>query len=270
MATVGEELRSERLRQGLQVAEIAAAIKIRPELLEAIEAGHFEMLPGGAYRRSFLRQYAHQLGLDETATIASFHEQYQEPPVALPVPPPDKPSQSWRLVGALLALVLSAVVFRLVVNSSTTSGPLASIVEHATTAPTPAPAATVPAPQPSTYAQSVPNTQNVQADQNIPVRALRVAFSATEPVWVSVKCDGAQAFAGTLEGSQTTKTFDASTLVTVLVGNAGGLSILLNGKSVGPLGAHGEIEQVELTPSGVRRVPRRPAVRPSGDTVPQI
>jgi hypothetical protein len=65
------------------------------------------------------------------------------------------------------------------------------------------------------------------------------------------------------------KTFDASSLVTVLVGNAGGLTILLNGKPVGPLGGHGEIQQVELTPTGVRHARRHAGHSPDSDTIPQ-
>jgi cytoskeletal protein RodZ len=262
MESVGEVLRSERLRRGLQVVEIAAATKIRPDLLEAIESGHFDLLPGGAYRRNFLRLYARELGMDEDATIASFHEQYADPPVELPAPGPDPPSQALRLAGALLALVLSSVGYRLVVDSpATSSGERATVAapKPTTAAITPAPAPP-PAPVPATY------PQNTAAE---PPRALRVAFSASEPVWVSVKCDGTQAFVGTLEGTQI-KTFDASSLVTVLVGNAGGLTILLNGKPVGPLGGHGEIQQVELTPSGVRHARRHAASSPGSDTIPQV
>ena len=264
MASVGEVLRSERLRQGLQVAEIAAATRIRPDLLEAIEAGHFDLLPGGSYRRNFLRLYARQLGLNEDSTIALFHEQYADPPVELPAPVPDRPSHSLRLAGALLALVLSGAVYRLAVNNPATSSGDTATVAAPSSAPSPAPAAVgtaareAPAPAPAPYPQN---------PQSEPPRALRVAFSATEPVWVSVKCDGAQAFVGTLEGADV-KTFDASTMVTVLVGNAGGLTILLNGKPVGPLGGHGEIQQVELTPSGVRHARRRPP-SPDRDTIPQ-
>ena len=268
MASVGELLRSERLRKGLQVTEIAAATKIPPDLLEAMEAGQFDLLPAGAYRRSFLRQYAHTLGLDEAATIASFHEQYLDPPVELPAPGPDPPSRFLRLAGALLALVSSVVVYQLAVNTPPTSGE-----ERGTVAP-PRPAAVAagaPAPSPAVVAAGVPGAPTpppAPPPQTDPVRPVRVEFSATEPVWVSVKCDGAQTFVGTLEVPQM-KTFDAARQVTVLVGNAGGLTILLNGRPVGPLGGHGEIQQVELTPSGVRRMPRPPATPPGANTIPQ-
>ena len=94
------------------------------------------------------------------------------------------------------------------------------------------------------------------ADKNAATDApVRVAFTATEPVWLSVKCDGAQSYTGTLLGTET-KTFEASNAVTAVIGNAGGVTISLNGKPFGPVGAHGEIRTLELTPSGAHGLPR--------------
>jgi cytoskeletal protein RodZ len=252
VASVGETIRSERLRQGLRVVEIAKATKIRPDLLEAIEAGHFDELPAGAYRRSFLRQYAHALGLDEEAAVASFHEEYQDPPVELPAPVPDPPSQSLRRIAVLAALAISIVIYRYAVSGAIAAG---GVVAGVVLPPAPALRAPARAPAPPVMQQAV-------QPENTPVSSVRVEFSATEPVWVSVKCDGADTFTGTLAGAQA-KTFAASSEVTVLVGNAGGLTIHLNGKPVGPLGARGEIQMVEFTPNGVRRMPRRPAPAPA-------
>jgi cytoskeletal protein RodZ len=257
---VGETLRSERLRQGLQLSAITSTTKIPRDYLEAIEAGRLDLLPGGAYRRSFLRQYAHSLGLDEEATIASFHEQYEDPPVALPPPVPDRPSERWKLVGALLALVISFLVYRAAVNARATPG------TDIATAALPLP------PAGETAHHATPDTQRApaqgEAARSDAAQPLRVTFSVTEPVWLSVQCDGAETFTGTLEGAQT-KTFEALRQVTVVVGNAGGLAIQFNERRLGPLGGHGEIQTVEFSASGVRRVPRRPATLPGGDAVPQ-
>ena len=64
---------------------------------------------------------------------------------------------------------------------------------------------------------------------------MQVAFTATEPVWVSVRSDGTRAYSGTLEGRQS-REFGASKKMTVLIGNAGALEVSLNGKPVGPIG----------------------------------
>jgi cytoskeleton protein RodZ len=73
--------------------------------LEAIENGHFDSLPGGAYRSSFLRQYARALDLDEIEVLASFHQQYQEPALPLPKPPP---SHKRSVLGLLWVPVAAA------------------------------------------------------------------------------------------------------------------------------------------------------------------
>jgi hypothetical protein len=86
---------------------------------------------------------------------------------------------------------------------------------------------------------------------------MRVAFSASEPVWVSIRSDGARTYTGTI-GGQESKEFGASRRMTVLVGNAGALEISLNGKQVGPIGPRGEIRLLVLTPRGAHVVPRTP------------
>ena len=92
---------------------------------------------------------------------------------------------------------------------------------------------------------------------------MRVTFTATEPVWMSVKCDGNATYTGTLIGPET-KTFEASNAVTVLIGNAGGVAIALNGKSIGPVGAHGETRSLEITPTGAHPIPRQASAKTAG------
>jgi cytoskeleton protein RodZ len=70
MTSIGECLRSERLRRNLQLEQIANELKISARMLAAIEAEDFEKLPGGVFAKSFVRQYAHVLGLDEEEMAA--------------------------------------------------------------------------------------------------------------------------------------------------------------------------------------------------------
>ena len=64
MASIGTTLREERIRLGLGIDEVEADTKIRAKYLMALEDERFEALPGTAYARAFLRDYAEQLGLD--------------------------------------------------------------------------------------------------------------------------------------------------------------------------------------------------------------
>ncbi len=90
MTSIGETLRRERLRRGLQLEQIASETKIGLHLLQAMEADQFDRLPGGVFTRSFLRQYAHTLGVDEDEVIASLKEQFELPADPLPEPPPQR------------------------------------------------------------------------------------------------------------------------------------------------------------------------------------
>jgi cytoskeleton protein RodZ len=64
MASIGTTLREERIRLGLGIDEVESETKIRAKYLMALEDERFEALPGTAYARAFLRDYAEQLGLD--------------------------------------------------------------------------------------------------------------------------------------------------------------------------------------------------------------
>jgi cytoskeleton protein RodZ len=52
-------------RRGLELTQIEADTCIRARYLRALEDERFELLPGTAYVRGFLRTYARYLGLDE-------------------------------------------------------------------------------------------------------------------------------------------------------------------------------------------------------------
>ena len=129
----------------------------------------------------------------------------------------------------------------------------ASRSEGAAGAPSPARPESTPPPQAPTP-QPTPHVASPEPTPSpLPVH---VAFTATEPVWISVKCDGNVTFAGRLEVTQS-RTFDATNAVTALIGNLGGVQVSVNGRPIGPLGAHGEVQAVELTTNGVRRITRR-------------
>ena len=70
MTSVGETLRRERLRRNLELEQIAHELRISRRFLEAIEEERFDRLPGPVFAKSFVRQYARVLGLDEQELAA--------------------------------------------------------------------------------------------------------------------------------------------------------------------------------------------------------
>jgi len=83
MRSVGETLRAERLKRNLTLDQISRELKISTRFLDAIEAGEFNKLPGGVFTRSFVRQYARLLGLDEEE-LADQVQRVLAPPLEVP------------------------------------------------------------------------------------------------------------------------------------------------------------------------------------------
>src|SRR5687768_2243761 len=69
MPSAGELLRDERLKRNKSLGDIAAQTRISSRYLQAIETDRLEELPGDFFYRSFLRQYATALQLDDRSTL---------------------------------------------------------------------------------------------------------------------------------------------------------------------------------------------------------
>lgn len=61
-----------RQRSGRTLEQIADTTKISIRFLRAIEAEEFGQLPGGIFSRSYLRQYAEQIGLESTGLLETY------------------------------------------------------------------------------------------------------------------------------------------------------------------------------------------------------
>lgn len=66
----GETLRSAREAQGISIQEAAYSLKLNARQIEAIESGRFDLLPGTAFTRGFLRNYARLLKIDPAPLLA--------------------------------------------------------------------------------------------------------------------------------------------------------------------------------------------------------
>jgi cytoskeleton protein RodZ len=64
MFQIGESLREARARRGFTPADVHKAIRIRERYLTALEEERWDMLPGEAYTKGFLRTYSEYLDLD--------------------------------------------------------------------------------------------------------------------------------------------------------------------------------------------------------------
>jgi cytoskeleton protein RodZ len=113
----------------------------------------------------------------------------------------------------------------------------------------PSPPAPVAPPTGNPPAQSgaAPNSEASRVNPNAQVK-LQLT-TAEEPVWVLARADGKYLFSGTLEANQT-RSIEGNDAVTLRIGNAGGVTIMLNGKPIGALGPKGQVREVQFTSGG--------------------
>lgn len=71
---IGEMLRATRESRGESLSEAALALKLTQRQVEAMESGRFDLLPGTAFARGFLRNYARHLGVDPAAVMTAIEQ----------------------------------------------------------------------------------------------------------------------------------------------------------------------------------------------------
>lgn len=169
MLEIGSTLRVARERQGLQLSRVEGETRIRARYLQALENERFDLLPGRAYGRAFLRTYSTYLGLQPQPLVDEFEQRVPAEELLLPPPPPPRRRRVPRAaLAALAAAVLALLVAWL---ESTESGPRSPTRPSS---PSPAaPAAAQPAPPPRVTAK--------------PARAVLVLVAARGPCWVSAR-----------------------------------------------------------------------------------
>lgn len=275
MTSVGEKLRRERIRQGIDLTALAADLRINLKYLEAIESSDPAGLPGGFFYRSFVRQYANALGMDGRALEAELEQVREaEAPTlyaaleAAPFPvkqldPIVSESNRKLANGRTWAYVL--LLAGVLVGCSAFYGwwhRLESGERTVAQAPQNQPASTVAAvPNESATVERVANDPaQVQAPQvsvsqeTGPDDKVVITVSVREKTWLAISSDGKQVFSGILEPSQK-KILGGKSKAWMRVGNAGGLEITWNGKAIGPIGPRGQVRTVLFTPENYQILP---------------
>jgi cytoskeleton protein RodZ len=160
----GAKLRAARERKGVSLRQIATATKISIAALEALERNDISRLPGGIFRRAFVRSYASEVGLDPEATIQDFIAQFPQDTVTAGHPTSDQVfdnetfESDRRISTTFLGLLVICVPLAGAVVYFSTAGRRASSPTAVTAVtPPPAPAPSVsPSAQPETPVAAQP------------------------------------------------------------------------------------------------------------------
>ena len=88
MKITGELLKSERLRQGLSVQDVAFSLKLSSKIVAAIEVGQVDELPAKTFVRGFVKSYAQLLKIDVDQVMRQFQEEMGSTQPMPKTPPP--------------------------------------------------------------------------------------------------------------------------------------------------------------------------------------
>ena len=245
--SLGQTISAARSEAGLTIEQVSERTRIRGTVIRAIENDDFSLCGGDVYARGHVRSIAAVVGVDSVPLIAQFDAEHGViPPTATEVfeaetsTTRERRAPNWSAVMAaalVIAVGLVAVqVFKSDSNgnrgTTTVANPTPSISERTTSQ------TSAPEQQPTEVAQA-PRDEVV----------LKVSALPDNLSWVQVSAaDGAVLFSGTLAHGEA-KTFRDHKELHVVVGNAAGVGLVVNGTDLGTPGSSGEVARLTFTPN---------------------
>lgn len=278
MGQLGALLREARERQGITLEQVEKVTRIRRVFLEALEEERFADLPGEAYAKGFVRNYALFLGLNPEEALAAYRATAGVSPKVktrrvLDRPLAQRPPRNMGAAIFLFAMVALALGLAgwyvysrfylgtdplpaLKVAKSPTAAPVRVVTLTPALSPTPFQVPTTAQPTatatetatltPSAYPTETPTATPTPSPTPMPITGVRVEVEVVAKTYVEVELDGKKAFVGILEEGDS-RVWSAEREFWMRVGNAAGLRLRVNGVEVGPLGKEGEVLNVRYT-----------------------
>jgi cytoskeletal protein RodZ len=247
MAALGEEFRSAREARGLTLSDVAEQIHIRSVYLNAIENEEWKAIGAPVYVRGFIRTYARFLGLDAEDAVARFNqaapaERATVSAVTTMADDRDRSGPSiWAILGTLVAAVLVVFVayeYWQYAHGNGSQGPVAA----ASTAPQPA-GGSAGSETPAAGASAIPSAKPSASPASLARHQL--AIRLTQRSWLRVTVDGATKLEG-IYPAGTARTFSGN-VADVRAGNAGGVTLVVNGRPPASMGKEGDVVEQRYT-----------------------
>jgi cytoskeleton protein RodZ len=245
--TVGLLLRAAREARGITREEAAVATRIKAVFLTAMEEDDYHLLPDEQYLLRFLGEYAAFLDLDLQDIRRRFVQQIARDRSSLAVFPVKRTVtlSLRRLLPALvvLAFLIPAVFIGLSLLAnrgreaprSERAETSAAVREDPQAGPPPQTEETV-----GPVARALPAIPDYPTPSETPEAAYTLRATTNEMTWMLVTIDGGETRDVLLRAGETWE-WHAQKGFIVTIGNAGGVTLTLNGHPLPPLGGVGEV-----------------------------
>ncbi|MEU0602320.1 RodZ domain-containing protein [Streptomyces sp. NPDC006393] len=251
--SIGRVLKDARLAAGLTVDEVSAATRVRIAILHAIEADDFAPCGGDVYARGHIRTLARAVHLDPAPLLAQYDAEHGGRPAPTPAAPlfeaerirPERRGPNWTAaMVAAIVVVVGFVGFTAFKGGGSDSSAKSHVAEGSTpstskaASPTPKsgkPADQKPAPSDSAIAAAPQDKVTVQVS------------APNGRSWISAKDhNGRMLFDGLLNKGES-KTFQDSTKINLILGDAGAIQLYVNGKKIEDQFQPGAVERLTYT-----------------------
>lgn len=281
---VGALLREERRNRSLDFQQVARMTRLREPFLRAIEKEAWDDLPAPVFVRGFVRSYARALGLDEKRVLRLYDQaQPLEPSTPKPLMEPEKAGRGRRILLILLLGVLAGILLYLwqghpapewpspheqsmqapEPRPDVPEAPIGKRPPHVSsragdepggtkkTFPMPSEAPVEAEPMDLEAAEPAPLPEDIKPFDTLPQEAeveeesLALEADVRQRTWVQVSVDGEEPRNFLFEPGSHPR-WEAEETIDLLIGNAGGMVLHFNGKTLDNLGKQGQVVRVRL------------------------
>jgi transcriptional regulator with XRE-family HTH domain len=247
---IGFKLKEARESRGLTLEKVEEETKIRKKYILAMEQDQFQLLPGPIYARAFLKNYARYLNINPEEILdvlkqvhpsendqAETHQNTDNKAAAT-----TGIKRHWLYPAAALLIIIMFVFLyygtrgmwetRIEANNEERhqTGEIANQGSNGQQA----------------NVQDNTGQQDPVQDNAASISGVKIMLNVkNDRSWISVDVDGKQLFQGEIQAGEA-KSFEGKENILITLGNAGAVEVLENGKSLGFLGAPGEVVEREF------------------------
>ena len=268
---IGRILEQQRKERGLSLEEVEQATKIRKRYLTGLEREDYAMLPDAVYARGFLKTYANYLGLDGEALSRQLksgrkprrerginYNTRSESDFEKPLITPSglRGTQKRKIsTSAVVTLIVAVLALAVVIGAlyfvgrgvqaskegNPPSGETPPRQEQQNVAKREKAPEEVPGKEAAAGSKAGDGDKPAGAQRSVPPDKLQVLVNVRErPSWILIRTDGTAAYEQVAQPGFS-KTFEAEQRLYIKSGDAGAVTVKINGQDAGPLGGAGEI-----------------------------
>ncbi|MFD5658763.1 helix-turn-helix domain-containing protein [Streptomyces hirsutus] len=246
--SVGRALKQARIDAGLTVDDVTTATRVRIAIVHAIEADNFEPCGGDVYARGHIRTLARAVHLDPAPLITQYDAEHGGRPAPTPAAPlfeaerirPERRGPNWTAaMVAAIVVVIGFVGFTMVNGGDGDKANVADGDATASASESSTPKSEKPAPEPESSDSAIAAA---------PQDKVIVKVSAPDGrSWISAKDHSGRLLFDGLLAQGDSKTFEDSSKINLVLGDAGVIDLFVNGKKIEDDWQPGAVERLTYT-----------------------